>query len=246
VIPHEKRPGDRPLTRYFLSACDRFVAMSKSVLEDLRKFDLKKPVQLIPHPLYDHFGEKISKSEARQKLELPENEKILLFFGFIRRYKGLDILLKAMGDKRIRQAHIKLLIAGEFYEDKNFYENIIEENNLKEQLILHTDFIPDAEVKYYFCATDLVVQPYRSATQSGITPLAYHFEKPMIVTDVGGLPEMVPDEKVGLVSDPDPQSVADAILKFYSVGESHFIPFIQKEKQKYSWERMAQALLNID
>lgn len=244
VIPHEKRPGDNWLTRYFIAACDAFIAMSKSVVEDLRKFDLKKPVQLIPHPLYDHFGEKIPKSLARQKLGLPENGKIILFFGFIRRYKGLDILLKAMSDERIRQANIRLLIAGEFYEDKSFYDAIIEQNNLKDQLILHTDFIPDDEVKFYFCAADLVVQPYRSATQSGITPLAYHFEKPMIVTNVGGLPEMVADEKVGLVSDPDPQSIADSILKFYLIGEEHFIPFIQKEKQQYSWERMAKAILN--
>ncbi|GAA4308514.1 glycosyltransferase [Compostibacter hankyongensis] len=245
VIPHEKRPGDRAFTRYFIRACHAFIAMSRSVLDDLRRFTPDKPARLIPHPLYDNFGTPVPKAAARRELDLPDTGKIILFFGFIRPYKGLDLLLEAMHDERIRQAGIRLLIAGEFYEDRDRYDRLIEQYGLADQLILRTDFIPDNAVKYYFCAADLVVQPYRSATQSGITPMAYHFEKPMVVTRVGGLPEMVPDEQVGLVTDPDPASLAGAILKYYTFGEAHFVPFIQKEKQKYSWARMARTILEL-
>jgi len=244
VIPHEKRPGDTWFTRYFIKACDGFIAMSKQVFNDLKTFT-DKPAELVPHPLYDHFGEIISKDEARKHLNLPGKEKIILFFGFIRHYKGLDLLLEAMNDKRIKDAGIKLLIAGEFYEDDKPYLELIEKYKLKDKVILKTGFIPDNDVKYYFCAADLVVQPYRSATQSGITPMAYHFERPMIVTNVGGLPEIVPDEKVGLVTDPEPNALADAILKYYNIGEQYFITYIKTEKQKYSWDRMARSIISL-
>ncbi len=244
VIPHEKRPGDSFFTKYFIKACDGFIAMSKQVFSDLKKFT-NKPAELVPHPLYDHFGEITDKKISRQYLGLPANDKIILFFGFIRHYKGLDLLLEALTDERIQSSNISLLVAGEFYEDAKPYMDLIEKFGLKNRVILNTDFIPDKEVKYYFCAADVVVQPYRSATQSGITPMAYHFERPMIVTDVGGLPEIVPDEKVGLIAKPDPKSLADAILKFYSVGEQHFIEYIKSEKQKYGWDRMAQAIIAL-
>jgi len=245
VLPHEKRPGDTLFTRYFIKACDGFIAMSKQVFDDLKIFT-DKPAKLVPHPLYDHFGEIIDKKEAREHLDLPVHDKIILFFGFIRQYKGLDLLLKAISDNRIKDAGIKLLIAGEFYEDDKPYHELIEKFGLQDQVILRTDFIPDSEVKNYFCASDLVVQPYRSATQSGITPMAYHFERPMIVTNVGGLPEIVPDGKVGLVAESDAESIAQAILKFYSIGEQHFITYIKSEKQKYGWDRMAQSIISFD
>ncbi len=245
VLPHEKRPGDTLFTRYFINTCDGFIAMSKQVFNDLKIFT-DKPAKLVPHPLYDHFGEIIEKAEARQCLELPAAGKMILFFGFIRQYKGLDLLLEAMSDDRIKKAGLKLLIAGEFYEDAKPYHDLIQKYGLQDQVILKTDFIPDSEVKYFFCASDLVVQPYRSATQSGITPMAYHFERPMIVTDVGGLPEIVPDGKVGLVAEPDAESIADSILKFYSIGERHFITYIKTEKQKYGWDRMAQSIISFD
>jgi glycosyltransferase involved in cell wall biosynthesis len=245
VIPHEKRPGDKQFTRYFLKACDAFVTMSDKVLSDLRIFEATKPAQLVQHPLYDNFGSIISKQEARKHLQLNQDEKILLFFGFIRQYKGLDILLKAMADQRIRNANIKLLVAGEFYEDDKPYLQLINENNLQDSIILKTNFIPDSEVKYYLCAGDCVVQPYKNATQSGVTPLAYHFEKPMIVTNVGGLPSLVPHEKVGLVSEPEPKAIADSILKFYQLGENYFIPHLRTEKQKYSWGNLTKAILDL-
>jgi glycosyltransferase involved in cell wall biosynthesis len=241
VIPHEKRPGDIPFTRYFLKSCDAFITMSEKVMHDLRIFQKEKPALQVAHPLYDNFGAILTRQEARKHLELPENEKIILFFGFIRRYKGLDLLLEAMPALK----DIKLLIAGEFYEDAKPYQAQIDKLGIKDQLILRTDFIPDSEVKYYLCAADAVIQPYRSATQSGVTPLAYHFEKPMIVTNVGGLPSLVPHEKAGLVTEPDPASIASAINRFYQLGENYFIPHLRSEKQKYSWSNLVNTIIRL-
>lgn len=255
VVPHEKRPGDKPFTRYFLKSCDAFITMSESVMLDLRSFEKKKPALLVPHPLYDNFGSIVPKQAARRHLGLPENENIILFFGFIRRYKGLDMLLEAVSylkefdpsalNPAYTEPGIRLLIAGEFYEDEKPYREQIEKSGIADRLLLRTGFIPDNEVKYYLCAADAVIQPYRSATQSGVTPLAYHFEKPMIVTNVGGLPAFVPDGKTGVVTEPDPASIAKGIRRFYQSGEDHFIPGIQKEKQKYSWAGMVNAITRL-
>ncbi|MEI9909312.1 MAG: glycosyltransferase [Bacteroidota bacterium] len=243
IIPHEKRPGDKSFTKYFLESCDAFITMSEKVMSDLRTFEQTKPVRLVQHPLYDTFGDIISKEQARKHLGLPGNEKIILFFGFIRKYKGLDLLLDAM--RNLKNSGIKLLVAGEFYEDDKPYKEQIEKNGISDQLILRTNFIPDSEVKYYLCAADAVIQPYRNATQSGVTPLAYHFEKPMIVTNVGGLPSLVPHKKVGLVVEPDPQAVANGILQFYQLGEEYFIPHLRNEKLKYSWANLVNTITKL-
>ena len=245
IIPHEHRPGDSTLTKYFLKSCDAFITMSEKVLKDLHLFEKKKPAIMVQHPLYDNFGEAISKNEARNNLGLAVDEKIILFFGFIRPYKGLDILLKAMADKRIKDAGIKLMIAGEYYENEKRYSEIIKQLGIEDQLILRTDFIPDSAVRNFLCAADMVIQPYRNATQSGVTPLAYHFEKPMVVTNVGGLPSLVPHEKVGLITEPDPTSIADAILRFYQLGENYFIPHLRTEKKKYSWSNLVNAITKL-
>jgi len=245
IIPHEHRPGDTAFTKYFLKSCDAFITMSEKVLEDLRQFEKAKPALVVKHPLYDTFGEIISKQEARKKLGLDSNEPIVLFFGFIRKYKGLDLLLEAMSDERIKKAGIKLLVAGEFYEDAKQYQEQIDKLGIRNQLILKTDFIPDSEVKYYLCAADAVIQPYRNATQSGVTPLAYHFEKPMVVTNVGGLPSLVANEKAGLVTEPEPRAIATAILKFYQLGETYFIPHLRSEKQKYNWASLINAITDV-
>jgi len=139
----------------------------------------------------------------------------------------------------------KLLIAGEFYEDRKAYDEQIERLGIKDSLILKTTFIADSEVKYYLCAADVVVQPYRSATQSGVTPLAYHFEKPMIVTNVGGLPSLVPDDKVGLIAEPMAESIATKIQEYFQKGAAHFLPNLIKEKKKYSWSKMVQTIFEV-
>lgn len=245
IIPHEHRAGDKAFTKYFLKSCDAFITMSEKVLSDLKQFEKTKPIQLVRHPLYDTFGEIISKEEAREKLKVNRSDSVILFFGFIRKYKGLDLLLEAMNDERIKQSGIKLLVAGEFYEDAKQYQELIDRLGIRNRLILKTDFIQDSEVKYYLCAADAVVQPYRNATQSGVTPLAYYFEKPMIVTNVGGLPSLVPDGKAGIVTEPQPKSIAEAIIKFYQLGEAHFIPHLRVEKQKYSWETLANTIKSL-
>lgn len=245
VIPHEKRPGDKPFTRYFLKSCDAFITMSEKVMSDLRLFEKTKPALLVSHPLYDNFGAILPKTEARTHLGLPADEKIILFFGFIRKYKGLDLLFEAMALPAIKNAGIRLLVAGEFYEEEKGYQEQIDLLGIREQLYLRTDFIPDSEVKYYLSAADAVIQPYRNATQSGVTPLAYHFEKPMLVTNVGGLPALVPDKKVGLVTEPDPAAIAGGILQFYQLGEDYFIPHLREEKKKYSWDRMVSSLTQL-
>lgn len=242
VIPHEKRPGDTLFTKYFLRSCDAFITMSNKVLDDLRSFEKDKPAVQVLHPLYDNFGEPVSKAAAREKLGLPLEVKIVLFFGFIRKYKGLDLLLEAIS---LLEKDTKLLVAGEFYEDDKPYLELIAKLGIRDAVIMRTNFIPDSEVKYYVCAADVVVQPYRSATQSGVTPLAYHFEKPMIVTNVGSLPAMVPDNKVGLVAEPDPASIAGAIQRYFQLGENYFIPHLRGEKEKYSWHRMTEAILKL-
>lgn len=246
VIPHEKRPGDVPFTKYFLKAVDAFVSMSREVLQDLRQFEKDKPALFSPHPVYDNYGEAIPKKGARRNLSLPEEGKYLLFFGYIRKYKGLDILLEAMADKRIRDAGIKLIVAGEYYGDKDYYESLMDKLGIRDQLHLFTDFIPNTEVLNYFSAADCVVQPYRTATQSGISQIAYHFEKPMIVTNVGGLPEIVPDNKVGFVTSVDAHAIADAIVRFYVEDkESSFSDNLKTEKQQYSWEHFTGNIIKL-
>jgi len=251
VLPHEKRPGDLVFTRYFLKSCDAFITMSDEVMSDLRKFEKNKPAERVIHPLYDNFGEIIPKKEARKilnerlKLNIAEGEKIILFFGFIRKYKGLDILLRAMAEPRMRESRIRLLVAGEYYEDEKSYQDLIAELKIADRLILKTDFIPDSEVQYYLCAADAVIQPYKHATQSGVTPLAYHFEKPMVVSNVGSLPSHVIHEQTGLVTEPDPSSIAGAILRFYELGEDYFIPHLRTEKKKYSWKNLVNTILGL-
>jgi len=245
IVPHEKRPGDKIFTSYFLKSCDAFVTMSEKVMNDLRLFDKNKPAVTTVHPLYDNFGEQLTKQEARKHLSIRQEDKVILFFGFIRKYKGLDLLLKAMVLLKNEIPDLKLLVAGEFYEDEKIFREIIGSGEISDRLYLHTDFIPDNEVKYYLCAADAVVQPYRHATQSGVTPLAYHFEKPIIVTNVGGLPALVPDGKAGLVTEPDPSSIAAAIRRFYELGEDYFIPHLREEKAKYSWANLVNAIVSL-
>ncbi len=251
VLPHEKRIGDKRFTAYFLKPVDAFITMSEKVLNDLKLFT-NKPAQKIVHPLYDNFGEQVSKTEARKHLGLNTDDKIILFFGFIRKYKGLDILLEAMNVLKGRSTvngqqstEIKLLIAGEFYESRKLYDDIIEKNQLQSNIILRTNFIADSEVKYYLSAADFVIQPYRNATQSGVTPLAYYFEKPMLVTNVGGLPSLVPDGKVGLVAEPNAQDIAKKIVELYDLGEEYFLPFLREEKKKYSWSILVETITRL-
>mgnify|MGYP001315001076 FL=1 len=246
ILPHEKRPGDRQFTAWFLSAVDACIVMSRSVEEDLRQFSTTKPSVCIPHPVYDNYGEKVRRDAAIAHLKLSPGPRYLLFFGFIRDYKGLDLLLQAMTDERIRQKNIRLIVAGEYYGNREFYENLIRESGIENQLEMRTDYIPAEEVKYYFGAADLVVQPYKSATQSGISQIAYHFEKPMIVTNVGGLPEIVPHGKAGYVVPAAPGAIADAIVDFFENDRQPALEAgVREEKKRFSWHAMVEGIENL-
>jgi glycosyltransferase involved in cell wall biosynthesis len=246
IIPHEKRFGDNWLTGYFLSKIDGVIAMSKSVFNDVFKFTVKLPVKLSPHPLFDNFGEIIQREKALEMLKLDPKFRYVLFFGFIRNYKGLDLLLKAFADPRIKNLNIKLIIAGEFYSDSKLYIELIEKLNLIDTVILKTDFIEDNEVNKYFSCADILAQPYKSATQSGVTQIGYHFNKPMLVTNVGGLPEIIPHNIIGYVVEPNEKYIADSLYDFFTTGKkSIFESNILEEKKKFLWSTMTASILEI-
>lgn len=243
IIPHERRPGDRLLSRYFTRSVDGFVAMSESVLEDLGQFDTAKPRVFCPHPLYDNFGPKATREESLSFLGLDPSKRYMLFFGLIRDYKGLDLILRAYADSRFRKMDVRLIVAGEFYSGSEKYFELEKELGLEGLVVWKSDFVPDSEVKYCFGAADIIVQPYKSATQSGVTQIAYHFEKPMLVTDVGGLAEIVPHGSVGYVVKPDVDDIADALTDFFKNNrQEEFTEGILKEKKKYSWSNMTRSV----
>ena len=243
IIPHEHRPGDRLFGRYFTRSVDGFVAMSDSVLEDLSQFDTAKPRVFCRHPLYDNFGAKTSREESLKFLGLDPGQRYMLFFGLIRDYKGLDLLLRAYADSRFREMDVKLIVAGEFYSGSEKYFELEKELGLEGMVVWKSDFVPDSEVRYYFGAADIIVQPYKSATQSGVTQIAYHFEKPMLVTDVGGLAEIVPDGKVGYVVQPNENKIADALVDFFEKNrQDQFNDGILAEKKQYAWSNMTRSV----
>lgn len=243
IIPHEHRPGDRLFGRYFTRSVDGFVAMSDSVLEDLNQFDTVKPRVFCRHPLYDNFGAKASREEALKFLGLDPKQRYMLFFGLIRDYKGLDLLLKAYSDSRFRKMNVKLIVAGEFYSGSEKYFEMEKELGLEGMIVWKSDFVPDSEVRFCFGAADIIVQPYKSATQSGVTQIAYHFEKPMLVTNVGGLAEIVPDGKVGYVVEPDSAQIADALVDFFENSrQEQFTEGILSEKKQYAWSNMTRSV----
>ncbi len=246
IIPHEKRVGDKLLAQYFVDSTDAFIAMSRSVAKDMEQFTTTKPIKYIPHPIYDNFGAIVSRAEAMEFLNLDDQVHYLLFFGFIRDYKGLDLLLEAMADDRIRQRNLKLIVAGEYYSNEERYLALIEKLKIANQLELRTDFIPNSEVRYYFAAADAVVQPYKSATQSGISQMAYHFEKPMVVTKVGGLPEIVEHGVAGYVVDVAPKAIADALVDFYDGNKVEQLSAgVRVAKKRFAWSTMTQAVKNF-
>lgn len=246
VIPHEKRPGDRLFTSYFLKAVDGCVVMSAAVKDDIRTFTKTKPVAFLPHPIYDNYGTAVDQATALEELNLSPSHQYILFFGFIRKYKGLDLLLEALALPAVKQLGLKLIVAGEYYDQASVYEDIIAKNKLEEDVILRTQFIGNEAVKYYFAAASLVVQPYRSATQSGISQIAYHFEKPMIVTRVGGLPEIVKDGKEGYIVEVSPEAIADALVDFFTQQRGpEFAPHLAKAKERFSWKNMTVGIKQL-
>lgn len=248
VIPHEKRPGDNFLIKLIFKVGDYFIIHSKSVEEDLKKFVKGKPYRYTPHPIYNIFGDPVGKEEALEKLRTDsgidlKGKKVILFFGYVRKYKGLKYLIDAMPEI-LKSDDVTLLIVGEFYEDEKITLEQISRLGLNKSVYVISDYIPNEKVKYFFCASDIVVLPYIDATQSGITQIAYYYDKPVIATDVGGLSESVIDGKTGfLIAPKDPGRIADAVLRFYKEDlEKKFTEGAREEKKKYEWERMTETI----
>ncbi len=246
IIPHEKKPGDRPLTAWFLNSCDGIIAMSESVLTDLDTFDKMKPRRYGPHPIYDHYGDISTREEALNILGLDPGFNYLLFFGLIRDYKGLDLVIESLADERLTNKKLRLIVAGEFYANEKKYRDLVKSLQLENDIIFVDKYIPNGEVSSYFNACDMVVQPYKSATQSGVTQVAYHFCKPMLVTNVGGLPEIVAHQKAGYVCEPEPGSITEAILDFYGQNrKSSFEDFVKKEKERFAWRHFTRLFYEL-
>lgn len=245
VIPHEPKFFDTPLTKYFLSGCTGNVALCDEVSSDLERLSPRSKKTTLFHPVYAHFGEKLGRLEAEGILGLEHGKKNLLFFGLIREYKGLDILLNAFGQL---DDSYQLIVAGEPYGSFEKYQRIIDSSPAKDRIRLFTNYIKDSEVKDYFSAADLVVLPYRTATQSGISAISWHFEVPMVVTDVGGLKQAVGDSGTGLVAEKaDEECILEEIHKFFSDGNLRILCLnsIRSEKQRLSWNSFSRRLLEF-
>ena len=247
MIPHEPNILDKLLAPFYVRNTDGFVALSESVVKDIDSLDQHaKPKTSYPHPIYDHYGEKMDKHDACQALNLDPNKQYMLFFGLVRAYKGLDLLLDAFGKVKERLPNLHLIIAGEFYEDEEKYRAQLYFNQLVDRVIIHNDFIADADLCKYFGAADLIVQPYKTATQSGVTQVAFHFEKPMLVTNVGGLGEIVHDHKMGYAVEATAESIAEAIIDYYTnARQTAYTDYLIKQKDNYSWAGMANAFYTL-
>lgn len=245
MFPHEKGVLDRFFAPYFVHSQDAFVALSESVVRDIHTLTFA-PAACSPHPIYDHYGERMSKSDACRALGLDETKDYMLFFGLVRAYKGLDLLLDAMGQVMDELPNLRLLVAGEFYEDEHKYREQIERNGLTDRVVVRNEFIADDDLRKYFGAASLVAQPYKSATQSGVTQVAFHFEKPMLVTNVGGLGEIVHNGKMGYACAPKAEAIAECIADYYvHARQADFTDYLRREKAKYEWNRLTAKFLEL-
>ena len=247
MIPHEPNLLDKLLAPFYVRHTDGFVALSESVVKDIDSLDKQtKPKASYPHPIYDHYGAQMEKNEACQALDLDPEKQYMLFFGLVRAYKGLDLLLDAFGKVKDQLPDLRLIVAGEFYEDEEKYRAQLYFNKLNDRVIIHNDFIADADLCKYFGAADLIVQPYKSATQSGVTQVAFHFEKPMLVTNVGGLGEIVHDHKMGYAVKPNAEAIAEAITDYYTNNrQADYTQYLIQQKKNYSWSGLTNAFMNI-
>ncbi|MBR3648457.1 MAG: glycosyltransferase [Paludibacteraceae bacterium] len=246
MFPHEKGVLDKLFAPYFVHSQHAFLALSKAVVSDIEQLDTAKPKTFSPHPIYDHFGARLPKEEACADLQLDPQLDYMLFFGLVRAYKGLDLLIDAMGKVKDSLPNLRLIVAGEFYEQESIYRKQIEANGLTDRVIVRNEFIADADLPKYFGAADLIAQPYKSATQSGVTQVAFHFEKPMLVTNVGGLGEIVHHGKMGYAVAPEADAIAEAIKDYFTNDRKDaFTDYVRREKTKYNWDKLTSAFLKL-
>lgn len=247
MIPHEPSVLDKLLAPFYVKQNDGFVALSESVVRDIASLDKEnRPKTFSPHPVYDHYGEKMDKKSACEALGLDQEKNYMLFFGLVRAYKGLDWLLDAFGQVKDELKDLQLIVAGEFYEDEEKYRAQIEANGLNGRVIVKNEFVADVDLRKYFGAADLIVQPYKSATQSGVTQVAFHFEKPCLVTNVGGLGEIIHHQKMGYAVEPQVDAIAESLLDYYQNDrQMAFIGYLREEKKKYDWDKMSEAFYGL-
>lgn len=248
MIPHEPSVLDKMFAPVFVQATDAFVALSESVVDDIEKLDKRhcKPKTFSPHPIYDHYGEPMNKTAACEALGLDPAQDYMLFFGLVRAYKGLDLLIDAFAQVKDELPNVRLLVAGEFYDDEQKYCEQISRSGLDERVIIRNEFIPDGDLRKYFGAANLIVQPYKSATQSGVTQVAFHFEKPMLVTNVGGLAEIVHHGLMGYAVTPEATAIADALRDYYThERQEAFTEYLRLEKDKYAWDKMTHTFMRL-
>lgn len=243
VEPHEHHFIDRPFNRWYLGAVDGYVYMSEQVRSELAAYT-SAPMLFSPHPMFENFGSRVDRAEACCRIGVDPSFDYTLFFGLIRDYKGLDMLLRAWS--RWRPARRKLIVAGEFYTSREKYLDLISREGLAADVVLRDCFIPDDEVRYYFSAADALVLPYRTASQSGVTQIAYNFSMPMIVTDVGGLPEIVRDGRAGAVCPPTVEGIEAALRRMYEQG---LMPQVRQnivaERERFSWGAMCDRIEEV-
>lgn len=248
ALPHERHLGDALLGRFFLRACDGFVVMSEAVAADLQPLRrAEAQVRRIEHPLYTRFGEAVPRAEARAALDLPPDVPVILFFGFVREYKGLHVLLEALPQVAGHLPNVRLVVAGEWYDDPARYESIIRKHGMEDRVSIHNRYIPSEVVPVFFSAADVVAQPYVTATQSGVAQIAFHFDTPVVVTDVGGLAEVVPHERAGLVVPPEnPHALAQALVRFFAEDlRSDLAAGVRQQKHRYHPDRLIEAIEDL-
>ncbi len=244
ITPHEPRATDSLMTAKFFSYCDGFIVMSKTVEEDLLRIQSNPKYRKTPHPVYDVFGKSLDQKKAKSMLGIGD-EKVILNFGLIRDYKGLDLLIESAKYLKVELNNFKILVVGECYGNENNYFQLAEKNNVADVIDFCFEFVPNESVNQYFCAADLIVLPYKSATQSGVIPIAYHFDKPVVVSDVGGLPEIVQDGRTGFICEPDSKQIAERIKKYFNSDPKIFSSYISEYKRQFSWEIFVKVLLEL-
>ena len=249
MLPHEPSILDKLFAPYFVGSQDGFVALSESVVKDIEEIEKGKvkgerKKSFSPHPIYDHYGEKMTKHEACEALGIDGKKRYMLFFGLVRAYKGLDLLLEAFGKVKDELTDLQLIIAGEFYENEAKYRAQIVAEGLEDRVIVRNEFVPDGDLRKYFGASDLIVQPYKTATQSGVTQVAFHFEKPMLVTNVGGLGEIVHDHQMGYACAPTAEAIAEDLRDYFTKNRQEaYTEYLRKEKGKYAWSKLTKKFV---
>jgi glycosyltransferase involved in cell wall biosynthesis len=250
VIPHERRPGDKLLTRFAFRFIDSYVVQSRAVERDLRQWKTDPLLSYLPHPVYEIFGAETTRAAARARLraidpamDLADDERVLLFFGYVRDYKGLDVILDAM-PAILASMPVRLLVVGEFYNNEQRYRDQVARLGIGDAVVFHSDYVPNEEVGVYFSAADVLTLPYKSATQSGIIQIAYNFHRPVIATDVGGLGEVIVHGRTGAIVPPGrPDAIAAAVIDFFTHARfDDYRAAVIEEKKKYSWDAMAAGI----